>query len=75
MQLFGRLKPGVRSATHEHEMSTLLDGLGRNIRPPTQGSVRASCRSRYARPLPLRAVTEAIPLVRPSPWSIAGWCC
>ena len=65
MQLFGRLEPGVGVDAAEKEMSS----AARRPRPRVPGHRRrhrrrASCRSRYARPLPLKAVTEAIPLVR-----------
>ena len=49
----------------QQEMSTRCStASGANIRTPTAASARAWCRSRYARPLPLKAVSEAIPLVR-----------
>ena len=72
MQLFGRLAPGVGLDAAQQEMSTLVDGLGREF-PDTDGGIGARVVPEpYARPLPLKAVSEAIPLVRTLGLVIAG---
>ena len=72
MQLFGRLAPGVAIDAAQQEMSTLLDGLGREY-PDTDAGIGARVVPEpYARPLPLKAVSEAIPLVRTLALVIAG---
>jgi predicted permease len=72
MQLFGRLAPGVGIDVAQQETSTLLEGLGRE-HPETDGGIGARVVPEpYARPLPLKAVSEAIPLVRSLGLVIAG---
>ena len=72
MQLFGRLAPGAGVDAAQQEMSTLLDGLGREY-PDTDGGIGARVVPEpYARPLPLKAVSEAIPVVRSLALAIAG---
>ena len=72
MQLFGRLAPGVGIDVAQQEMSALLDGLGREY-PDTDGGIGARVVPEpYARPLPLKAVSEAIPLVRSLALVVAG---
>jgi len=64
MQLFGRLQPGVGVDAAEKELNTLLEGLGREY-PDTDGALSARVVPEpLARPLPHKAVTEALPLVR-----------
>ena len=56
----------------QQEMSALLDGLGREY-PDTDGGIGARVVPEpYARPLPLKAVSEAIPLVRSLALVVAG---
>ena len=72
MQLFGRLASGVGIDIAQQEMSALLDGLGRE-HPDTDGGIGARVVPEpYARPLPLKAVSEAIPLVRSLALVVAG---
>jgi len=72
MQLFGRLAPGVAINAAQQEMSILLDGLGREFTDTDAGIGARVVPEPYARPLPLKAVSEALPLVRTLALVIAG---
>ncbi len=72
VQLFGRLKPGVSVSDAQKAMDVLMSslevehpetdrGIGARVIPETQ-----------ARPMPMRAVSEAIPLVQRFGLAIAG---
>jgi predicted permease len=64
MQLFGRLRPGVSVDAAQKEFTGLLQGLGREY-PDTDGGLTAEVLPEpLARPFPLKAVTEALPVVR-----------
>jgi len=72
MQLFGRLQPDASASTAEREMNAVLENLGREY-PATDGSLTARVVPEpFARPLPIKAVTEAIPLIRFLGLAIAG---
>ena len=72
MQLFGRLQPGVSVDVAEKEFNALLQALGREY-PDTDGGLTARVVPEpLARPLPLKAVTQAIPVVRSLALIIAG---
>ena len=72
MQLFGRLKPDVGVAAAEREMNAVLDGLSREY-PETDGGLAARVLPEpHARPLPLKAVSDAMPTVRLLGLAIAG---
>ena len=62
MQLFGRLRPGVGVDVAEKEFVALLQALGRC--PETTAAHRAGPADRWRARSPLKAVTEAIPVVR-----------
>jgi predicted permease len=70
--LFGRLKPGVSAAAAEIEMKDVLETMGRE-HPATDASVTARIVPEpLARPLPMRAVSEVIPLVQVFTLALAG---
>ena len=72
MQLFARLRPGISAGAAEQEFNALLQRLGGEY-PDTDGGISARVvPERFARPLPLKAVIEAIPLVRSLTLIIAG---
>ena len=72
MQLFARLQPGVGVDVAEKELNALLNALGREY-PDTDGGLSARVVPEpLARPLPLKAVTQAIPVVRSLALVIAG---
>jgi predicted permease len=72
LQVLGRLKPDVSIATAGNEINTLLEGLAREY-PDSDGGLSARVVPEiYARPLPLKAVTEAIPIIRMLTFVVAG---
>lgn len=72
MQLFGRLGPDASAASAERELNAVLENLSREY-PATDGSLTARVVPEpFARPLPMKAVTQAIPLVRFLGLAIAG---
>jgi predicted permease len=64
LQLFGRLKPGVSVRDADLEVDTILQGLAQQYPESDQGITGRVVPEPLARPLPMRAVTEAIPLVQ-----------
>jgi len=72
MQLFGRLAPGISVDVAEKEFEAVLRTLGREY-PDTDGGLTARIVPEpLARPWPLKAVTQAIPVVRSLALVLAG---
>jgi ABC-type antimicrobial peptide transport system permease subunit len=70
--LFGRLQPGVSAASAQKEMTGVLEDLGREY-PDTDAGVGVRIVPEpLARPLPMRAVSETIPLVQFFTLALAG---
>ena len=64
VQVFGRLKSDVTAAAAATEVKAVLERLGREY-PDTDGGITARVVPEpMARPLPLKAVTEALPVVK-----------
>jgi predicted permease len=64
VQVFGRLQPGASAAAAEKEVDALLSSLGREYPDTDGGRTARVVPEPLARPLPLEAVTRAIPLIR-----------
>jgi putative ABC transport system permease protein len=72
LQLFGRLRPGVSVSAAGVEVNAVLQRLGGEY-PETDGGLTARVVPEpFARPLPHKAVTRAIPVVRSLALVIAG---
>ena len=72
VQVFGRLKPDVSVAAAQAEVNALVERLGDEY-PDSDGALSARVVPEpYARPLPLKAVTEAIPIIRLLTLVVAG---
>jgi predicted permease len=72
IQLFGRLKPGVNVADAQAAMDVLMAALEVEHPGAEQGVGARVIPEPQARPLPMRAVTEAVPFVRFFGLAIAG---
>ena len=72
LQLFGRLKPGVRISEAQAAMNVLMTTLEAEHPESDQGVAALVIPEPIARPMPMRAVREAIPLVRFFGLAIAG---
>jgi predicted permease len=72
MQLFARLKPGVSAGAAEKEVNALLERLAHEYPDSDAGLSARVIPEPYARPLPLKSVTEAIPIIRTLTLIVAG---
>jgi predicted permease len=72
LQLFGRLKPGVGVDEAQAAMDVLMATLETEHPDTDQGVAAAVIPERLARPMPMRALREAIPFVRVFGLAIAG---
>ncbi len=64
LELFARLKPGVTVAAAQSAMDALMPAIEAEHPDTDRGIGARVIREPLARPLPLKAVTEAVPLVR-----------
>jgi predicted permease len=72
MQLFGRLAPDVSAGSASREINALLERLGQEYPDSDAGLNARVIPEPYARPLPLKSVTEAIPVIRTLMLIVAG---
>lgn len=72
LQLFGRLKPGVSVSDAQAAMDVLMATLEAEHPATDQGIAARVIPEPLARPMPMRAVREAIPFVRFFGMAIAG---
>jgi predicted permease len=72
VQLFGRLKPGVTVAEAQSAVNVLLTTLATEYPATDQGIEAVVVPEPLARPMPMRSVREAIPLVRLFGLCVAG---
>jgi putative ABC transport system permease protein len=72
LQLFGRLRPGVRVDEAQAAVDVLMTTLGAEHPESDQGVAALVIPEPLARPMPMRAVREAIPFVRMFGMAIAG---
>jgi predicted permease len=72
LELFGRLKPGVSLREAQATMDVLMRTIAAEHPETDQGIGVRLAPERLARPLPMRALTEAIPLVQFFGQAIAG---
>jgi predicted permease len=64
LQLFGRMRPGVRVSEAQAAMDVLMTTLADEHPDTDQGVAALVIPEHLARPMPMRAVREAIPFVR-----------
>jgi predicted permease len=72
VQLYGRLKPGVTVAEAQSAVNVLLTTLATEYPATDQGIEAVVVPEPLARPMPMRSVREAIPLVRLFGLCVAG---
>ena len=72
LQVYGRLKPGVRVSEAQAAMDVLMSALEVEHPDTDRGIGVRVLPEPLARPLPMRAVTQAVPLVRLFGLAIAG---
>jgi predicted permease len=72
VQLFGRLKPGVSVADANLEMQTVTAALASEFPDSDKGVSARVVPEPLARPLPLKQVSDVIPLVRLFGLTVAG---
>jgi putative ABC transport system permease protein len=72
MQLLGRLKPGVKVSEAQAGVDVLLSALAAEHPDTDQGFSAAVIPEPLARPLPMRSVREAVPLVRAFTLAVAA---
>ncbi len=72
MQLFGRLKPGVTVRQAQAAVDVLTTTLATEYPATDQGIKAVVVPEPLARPIPMRSVREAIPLVRMFGLAVAG---
>jgi putative ABC transport system permease protein len=72
MQVMARLRPGVSVDDAQLSTEVLMQALATEYPASDQGIVAAVVPEQYARPLPMRAVRNALPLVRLFGMALAG---
>jgi putative ABC transport system permease protein len=72
LQLFGRLKPGVSVGDAQASVDVLMATLATEHPETDRGIAAVVVPEPLARPMPMRAVREAIPLVRMFGLAVAG---
>ena len=72
MQLFARLKPGVSVSDAQAAVDVLMTTLATEHPETDQGMAAVVMPETRARPMPMRSVREAIPLVRMFGLAVAG---
>jgi putative ABC transport system permease protein len=72
LQLFGRLEPGVRVSEAQAAMDVLMTSLEAEHPESDQGVTALVIPEPLGRPMPMRAVREAVPFVRLFGLAIAG---
>ncbi len=71
-ELFGRLAPGATTQTAQVEMNQILDALAKQYPESDTGLSARVIPEPMSRPLPMRSVSEVIPLIRMFGFVIAG---